>query len=77
MRQKLITLCPISFEYAKNKQNFSKWVRMTLLKEPEILQEVQEMEEEIAFLKEACFNWSQRYYKAIELEDEVTTISST
>ena len=70
MRQKLITLCPISFDYAKNKPNFSKWVRMTLLKEPEILQELEAMQEEIAFLKEACFNWSQRYYKSLEKVEE-------
>jgi len=70
MRQKLITLCPESFKKASIKENFSRWVRMTLLKEDDILQEVEEMEEEIRFLKEACFNWSQRYYKSIEKVEE-------
>jgi len=38
MRQKLITLCPNSFELAQKKPNFSAWVREKLLeegKEPE------------------------------------------
>jgi len=68
MRQKLITLCAESFNKASNKANFSKWVRMTLIKEEKMIEELEEMEEEIRFLKEACFNWSQRYYKAIEEE---------
>jgi len=34
MRQKLITLCPNSFEIAQKKPNFSKWVRTKLLEEP-------------------------------------------
>jgi len=33
MRQKLITLCPTSFELALKKPNFSSWVREQLLKE--------------------------------------------
>jgi len=33
MRQKLITLCPNSFELASKKPNFSLWVREQLLKE--------------------------------------------
>ena len=33
MRQKLITLCPTSFELALKKPNFSSWVRDQLLKE--------------------------------------------
>ena len=31
MRQKLITLCPTSYELAKKKPNFSSWVRKKLL----------------------------------------------
>jgi len=31
MRQKLITLCPTSFEEAKKMPNFSAWVRAKLL----------------------------------------------
>ena len=33
MRQKLITLCPNSFELAQKKGNFSEWVRSKLLEE--------------------------------------------
>lgn len=33
MRQKLITLCPTSFELAGKKANFSAWVRRQLLQE--------------------------------------------
>ena len=33
MRQKLITLCPNSFEIAQKKDNFSAWVRTKLLEE--------------------------------------------
>ena len=33
MRQKLITLCPNSFEIAQKKPNFSAWVRKKLLEE--------------------------------------------
>ena len=33
MRQKLITLCPNSFEIAQKKENFSQWVRQKLLEE--------------------------------------------
>jgi len=33
MRQKLITLCPNSFEIAQKKPNFSAWVREKLLEE--------------------------------------------
>ena len=35
MRQKLITLCPNSFEIAQKKGNFSQWVRNKLLEERE------------------------------------------
>ena len=31
MRQKLITLCPTSYEIAQKKPNFSSWVRKKLL----------------------------------------------
>jgi len=69
MEQKLITMCPQSLAMAKKKQNFSKWVRMTLIKEEEMIEELEVMREEIRFLKEACFNWSQRYYKSIEVKE--------
>jgi len=36
MRQKLITLCPNSFEIAQKKPNFSEWVRGKLLEEGHI-----------------------------------------
>jgi len=40
MRQKLITLCPNSFEIALKKPNFSAWVRMKLLEyDEEVLTE--------------------------------------
>jgi len=35
MRQKLITLCPNSFEIAQKKANFSQWVRNKLLEDDE------------------------------------------
>lgn len=35
MRQKLITLCPNSWELAMKKTNFSQWVRQQLLAEVE------------------------------------------
>ena len=35
MRQKLITLCPNTWELAMKKPNFSRWVREQLLKEVE------------------------------------------
>ena len=35
MRQKLITLCPTSFELASRKANFSAWVRRKLMEEVE------------------------------------------
>jgi len=35
MRQKLITLCPNSFEIAQKKPNFSAWVRKKLLEDVE------------------------------------------
>jgi len=66
MEQKLITMCPQSLAMAKKKKNFSKWVRMTLIKEEDMIEEIEGMQEEIRFLKEACFNWSQRYYKSLE-----------
>ena len=34
MRQKMITLCPNSFEIAQKKPNFSAWVRKKLLENP-------------------------------------------
>jgi len=46
MRQKLITLCAESFNKASNKANFSKWVRMTLIKEEKMIEELEEMEED-------------------------------
>tara|TARA_R110002110_G_C13310836_1_gene705268 strand:- start:744 stop:995 length:252 start_codon:yes stop_codon:yes gene_type:complete len=36
MRQKLITLCPTSFELAGKKANFSAWVRRKLMEEQKI-----------------------------------------
>ena len=36
MRQKLITLCPTSFELAGRKANFSAWVRRKLMEEQTI-----------------------------------------
>ena len=39
MRQKLITLCPNSWELALKKPNFSLWVRSKLLEEVEIVKD--------------------------------------
>jgi len=39
MRQKLITLCPNSFELALKKDNFSEWVRKRLLEEADLPKE--------------------------------------
>tara|TARA_R110000803_G_scaffold27927_1_gene64906 strand:+ start:59 stop:298 length:240 start_codon:yes stop_codon:yes gene_type:complete len=36
MRQKLITLCPTSFELAGKKANFSAWVRRKLMEEAQL-----------------------------------------
>jgi hypothetical protein len=36
MRQKLITLCPNSFELSLKKENFSEWVRKKLLEEVDL-----------------------------------------
>jgi len=48
MRQKLITLCPNSFELAQKKPNFSAWVRKKLL------EEVQTVTEDPIFHKYKC-----------------------
>jgi len=37
MRQKLITLCPTSFELAGKKANFSAWVRRKLMEEVKVV----------------------------------------
>jgi len=51
MRQKLITLCPNSFELAQKKNNFSEWVRTKLLEEADI--EVKPIKEYL-FKCQAC-----------------------
>jgi len=66
MRQKLITLCPESFKLSKRKANFSKWVRMTLIKEEEIIEELDALFDEVAGLKDACAQWANRYYDVLE-----------
>lgn len=33
MRNKMITLCPTTYEYAKKMPNFSHWVRMKMMEE--------------------------------------------
>jgi hypothetical protein len=48
MRQKLITLCPNSFEIAQKKDNFSLWVRQKLLEENDL------PKEEYLFKCQAC-----------------------
>lgn len=48
MRQKLITLCPNSFELALKKDNFSEWVRKRLLEEADL------PKEEYLFKCKAC-----------------------
>ena len=42
MRQKLITLCPTSFELAGRKANFSAWVRRKLMDEQRSVEEKEE-----------------------------------
>ncbi len=51
MRQKLITLCPNSFELAQKKDNFSEWVRSKLLQEGGMVVKVMQ---EFLFKCEAC-----------------------
>ena len=33
MRNKMITLCPTTYEYARKMPNFSSWVRMKVMEE--------------------------------------------
>jgi hypothetical protein len=58
MRQKLITLCPTSFELAGRKANFSAWVRRKLL------EEVKPSEVEYGAYCERCDITYARNYKS-------------
>jgi hypothetical protein len=58
MRQKLITLCPTSFELAGRKANFSAWVRRKLL------EEVKPSEVEYGAYCERCDITFARIYKS-------------
>ena len=58
MRQKLITLCPTSFELAGRKANFSAWVRRKLL------EEVKPSEVEYGAYCERCDITYARIYKS-------------
>jgi hypothetical protein len=58
MRQKLITLCPTSFELAGRKANFSAWVRRKLL------EEVKPPEVEYGAYCERCDITYARIYKS-------------
>ena len=40
MRHKLVNLCEESFQIASSHKNFSKWLRMTLLKDAELPKEM-------------------------------------
>jgi len=66
MRQKLITLCPNSFELSKTKGNFSKWVRLKLINEEYEHEEYIDMCDKVEELREACRNWANRYYDVLE-----------
>jgi len=66
MRQKLITLCPNSFELAKEKGNFSKWVRLKLINEAYEHGEYTDLADKVEELREACRNWANRYYDVLE-----------
>jgi len=45
MRQKLITLCPNTFEIAQKMPNFSRWVRQQLLESVESERDLEEKDE--------------------------------
>jgi hypothetical protein len=66
MRQKLITLCPNSFELAKEKRNFSKWVRLKLINEDFEEDNYNDLADKVQELREACRNWANRYYDVLE-----------
>jgi len=59
MRQKLITLCPTSFELAGRKANFSSWVRRKLMDEQQIV----EKKEESRPLYQAYCKDCDKYYQ--------------
>ena len=66
MRQKLITLCPNSFELAKKQPNFSKWGRLNLINEEYEHEEYNDLADKVEELREACRNWANRYYDVLE-----------
>jgi len=69
MRQKLITLCPNSWEIASKKPNFSKWVRERLMKEDFIAEERLFLESQIEMWKESAKKMSNKYH-ALKMEIE-------
>jgi len=62
MRQKLITLCPNSWEIAIKKPNFSKWVRDQLMKEINWGQDLEFYESQVEMWKGSARKMSNKYH---------------
>jgi hypothetical protein len=61
MRQKLITLCPNSWEIASKKPNFSKWVRRQLLDGDRTQQDLDMEMLNSAHWKELAYSLGEKY----------------
>jgi len=62
MRQKMITLCPTTYEWAQKEVNFSQWVRSKILErvnksESEPQKEVRREKCEHGWALNACQQW--------------------
>jgi len=62
MRQKLITLCPNSWEIASKKPNFSKWVRRQLLDGDRTQQDLEMEVLNAAMWKESARKMADKYH---------------
>jgi len=62
MRQKLITLCPNSWEIASKKPNFSKWVRDKLLNDEYQEEDRAFYEQQIEMWQESARKMSDKYH---------------
>jgi len=62
MRQKLITLCPNSWEIASKKPNFSKWVRDRLTKDDDMMADIDFLSDQVDMWKESARKMSDKYH---------------
>lgn len=62
MRQKLITLCPNSWEIASKKPNFSKWVRDRLMKDNDMMADIDFLSDQVEMWKESARKMSDKYH---------------